>query len=185
MSETARAPSAVPRRGRRLRRSDGWFFGLVGCVVAVDQATKALVRSSLALGESWPSEAWPVRLVHYTNTGAAFGLFQDAAPLLAVASVAGIALILVYLFSPEFAQPSIRLALSLMLAGAIGNLFDRVGHGEVVDFLKLPRWPAFNVADSAITIGVGLLLWITLFGRSRSESESASSPPGGDESTPL
>lgn len=153
-------------------------------VVALDQLTKAAVRAGMEWGASWPSADWPVRLVHYTNSGAAFGLFQNAAPLLAVASLAGIALILVYLVSPAFAHSSVRLALTLMLGGAVGNLLDRVAHGEVVDFIKLPRWPAFNVADSAITIGVALLLWMTLSPRFAPENDSASSPRDEDESTP-
>jgi signal peptidase II len=180
------APLAVVRAqlAQRTRRSDLRLLALAASVVAVDQATKAAVRAWLALGDSWPADDWPVRLVHFTNTGAAFGLFQNAAPLLAVASLAGIALILVYLFSPDFAQTPIRLALALMLGGALGNLIDRVTRGEVVDFIKVPQWPAFNVADSAITIGVTLLLWMTLFGRSDPESGSASPPPAEDGSTP-
>lgn len=187
MSAEEPAPVALPqaRLVRRLRRSDAWLFVLVAAVVAIDQLTKAAVRATLAWGESWPSTDWPVRLVHYTNSGAAFGLFQDAAPLLAVASLAGIALIVVYLFSPNFAQSSVRVALALMLGGAIGNLLDRVARGEVVDFIKFPHWPAFNVADSAITIGVALLLWMTLSPRSAPENASASSLPDEDESTPL
>ena len=76
-----------------------------------------------------------------------------------VASVVGAALILVYLFNPGMASPLVRAGLALMLGGAIGNLIDRVGDGEVVDFIKFPEWPAFNVADSAITIGVIILVW--------------------------
>ncbi|MCS7295496.1 MAG: signal peptidase II [Chloroflexota bacterium] len=184
MSADDPAPLVVAATGvtRRVRRSDLWLLALAGGVVVLDQATKAGVRALLTLGDSWPSDDWPVRLVHYTNTGAAFGLFQNAAPLLAVASLAGIALILVYLLSPDFAQTPVRVALSLMLGGALGNLIDRVSRGEVVDFIKFPEWPAFNVADSAITIGVTLLLWMTLFARSDPESGTPSSPHAGDES---
>ena len=150
------------------------YLGLAGLVVGLDQATKAMVRGALELGASWPASDWPVRIVHYTNSGAAFGLFQDAGPLLAVASLAGVALILLYLFSPEFAETPVRLALALMLGGAGGNLVDRVIRGEVVDFLKVPHWPAFNVADSAITIGVLLLIWSALYRSSDPENESNS-----------
>ncbi len=186
MSSDDSAPFAAVRAqlAQRTRRSDLWLLAIAGGVVVLDQATKAGVRAWLALEESWPAHDWPLRLVHFTNTGAAFGLFQNAAPLLAVASLAGIALILAYLFSPEFAQTPIRLALSLILGGALGNLIDRVTRGEVVDFIKVPQWPAFNVADSAITIGVTLLLWMTVFGRSDPASGSASPPSAEDGSTP-
>jgi signal peptidase II len=97
--------------------------------------------------------------VHITNTGAAFGMFQNAGPLLVVTSLIGMAAILVYLFNPGFAHPAMRAGLALMFGGAVGNLIDRVYSGEVVDFIKFPHFPAFNVADSSITIGVLLLLW--------------------------
>ena len=77
-------------------------------------------------------------------------------------SVIGMAAIVIYLFNPGFAHPLMRLGLALMLGGAVGNLIDRVKDGEVVDFIKVPNFPAFNVADSAITIGVLLLAWAML-----------------------
>jgi signal peptidase II len=86
-------------------------------------------------------------------------MFQGAGPLLAITSVIGMAAILVYLFNPGFAHPLMRAGLALMLGGAVGNLIDRLWKGEVVDFVKAPNFPAFNVADSAITVGVALLLW--------------------------
>ena len=100
--------------------------------------------------------------MHYSNSGAAFGILTNAGPLLAVTSVIGIVAIVVYVMNPSFAHPVMRAGLALMLGGAIGNLIDRVKSGEVVDFLKLPNFPAFNVADSAITIGVVFLLWAML-----------------------
>ena len=96
------------------------------------------------------------------DLGAAFGILQNAGPLLVVTSIIGMATILIYLFNPGFAHPLMRAGLALMLGGAIGNLIDRIVSGRVVDFLKVPHWPAFNFADSAITIGVLLLLWAML-----------------------
>ncbi len=171
-------PVSPPRTSARFGLAAA-YLGVAGLVLALDQATKAAVRASLELGASWPASSWPVRVVHYTNSGAAFGLFQDAGPLLAVASLAGVALIVLYLFSPEFAEAPVRLALALMLGGAGGNLIDRVVRGEVVDFLKVPHWPAFNVADSAITIGVLLLIWTALLRSSDPENESSSEPRDG------
>lgn len=151
---------------------DGWFLALAACVIALDQATKWLIRANLERGDSIPEEGL-LRIVHFTNTGAAFGMFQGAGPLLAITSVVGMVAIAVYLFNPGFAHPVVRAGLALMLGGAVGNLVDRVRMGEVTDFIKVPNWPAFNVADSAITVGVVCLivamLWTTE-GKKTSES---------------
>lgn len=154
-------------------RRDSWFLILSAAIVGADQLTKWFIRANLERGES--IELWPFfRIVHVTNTGAAFGILQGAGPLLILASVAGLAAILVYLLNPGFAQPVVRLGLALMLGGAIGNLVDRLMEGRVVDFLKVPNWPAFNVADSAITIGVAILLWSMVFPRPEPETSSNS-----------
>ena len=146
---------AAPKSGFR----DRWFLLISLAVVVLDQLTKWIVRQTVPYGGAWPSSAWPVRIVHFTNSGAAFGSFQGAGPLLAITSVVGVVAVLVYLFNPGFAHPLMRLGLALMLGGAFGNLIDRVVNGEVVDFIHLPYWWAFNVADSAITIGVLILIW--------------------------
>ncbi len=157
----------APARGSERARAafgprDGWFLLLAAAIVGLDQLTKWAVRSTIERGDA--IEILPFfRLVHVTNSGAAFGILQGAGPLLIIASLAGLTAILVYLFNPGFAHPVLRLGLACMLGGAIGNLIDRAAEGRVVDFLKVPNWPAFNVADSAITIGVGILLWSILF----------------------
>lgn len=153
------ATSGAPHRSRvQVRRRDGLYLLLAAAVVALDQFIKLVIRHTIARGEVWPGD-WPVHIVHITNTGAAFGMFQNAGPLLVVTSLIGMAAILVYLFNPGFAHPAMRAGLALMFGGAVGNLIDRIYSGEVVDFIKFPHWPAFNVADSSITIGVLLLLW--------------------------
>lgn len=153
----APAPAARPRPA--LRPRDAWFFVVAALVVALDQFTKWVISNWIVLGDAWPNYDWPVRLVHITNSGAAFGMLQGAGPLLVVTSLMGMAAIIIYLFNPGFAHPLMRGGLALMLGGAIGNLIDRVANGEVIDFIKFPNFPAFNIADSAITIGVLLLLW--------------------------
>ncbi len=155
---STREPVATPGSRFGARRGDAWLLLLAAAVVGLDQLAKWLIRQTVDRGEVWPGE-WPVKLVHVTNSGAAFGILQGAGPLLAVTSVIGMAAILIYLFNPGFAHPLMRLGLALMLGGAVGNLVDRVYSGEVVDFIKFPHWPAFNVADSSITIGVLSLLW--------------------------
>lgn len=165
--ERASTRGPVARHGPRiaLRPRDAWFLAVAGFVVAADQSSKWLIRENLARGDHWPGE-WILKLVHVTNNGAAFGLLQDSGPLLAVTTVFGMAAILVYLFNPGFAHPLMRAGLALMLGGAVGNLIDRLNRGEVVDFIKVPHWPAFNLADSAITIGVVLLIWAMTFSTS-------------------
>jgi len=155
--EQSSAARRIPR-ARPFDRGDAFFLSGAVFVVAFDQLTKWAIRVWVARVDAWP-EAFPLQIVHFRNSGAAFGLLQGAGPLLAIASLAGMAAILIYLFTPGFSRPLVRAGLCLMLGGAIGNLIDRVYAGEVIDFLKVPHWPAFNVADSAITIGVLLLLW--------------------------
>ena len=160
MHDVNTSAAAPPRFAIRPR--DGWFLALALAIVGLDQATKWVIREAVERGEAH-AVVWPLKIVHVTNSGAAFGLFQGAGPLLALTSILGMGAILVYLFNPGFAHPLMRLGLALMLGGAVGNLIDRVAKGEVVDFLKVPNWPAFNLADSAITIGVLLLIWAVMF----------------------
>lgn len=153
------APTRQSSRPRfAIRPKDGWFLLVALVIVAVDQLVKWIIRGSVERGDSH-NVFGPLDIVHVTNSGAAFGILQGAGPLLIMTSVIGMAAILVYLFSPGFAHPLMRLGLAVMLGGAVGNLIDRVKDGEVVDYIKVPNWPAFNVADSAITIGVLLLAW--------------------------
>ena len=143
----------------RVVRADFGFLALAAAIIVGDLVTKAIIRARLDRGDAWPDPDWNVRIVHFTNTGAAFGILEGAGPLLIVTGVVGVALIAVYLFNPGMASPLVRAGLALMLGGAIGNLIDRAGDGKVTDFIKFPEWPAFNVADSAITIGVIILVW--------------------------
>ncbi len=168
----ARAPTKDLNARPRLGRRDAWFVVVVAGVVGLDQLIKWVIRNNLPIGDVWPGD-WPVKIVHITNSGAAFGIFQGAGPLLVVTSIIGMAAIFIYLVNPEFAHPIMRAGLALMLGGAIGNLIDRIYAGEVVDFIKFPHFPAFNVADSCITIGVLLLIWGMLDQTSQPSTEDA------------
>ena len=127
-------------------------------VLAADQLTKALVRASIERGEVVELVAG-LGLVNARNRGIAFGLFSDAGPWLAV--IIGVAmLVLVGVFVANAATPMVWLPAGLLLGGALGNLVDRIREGAVTDFIDLPSWPAFNLADSAITVGVLALLYV-------------------------
>jgi signal peptidase II len=139
-------------------RRTGWLRALVvaGAVLGLDQATKAWARSAVERGTR--EDLLPlVDLVHVRNDGVAFGLGAGATwPVVAVVGVALLAL-LAY-FARHAGQPAQWLPMGLLLGGAVGNVVDRVRDGAVTDFVKLPAWPAFNLADVAITVGVVLLL---------------------------
>ena len=149
-------------RGRPLWTA---FVLLAAVIVVADQATKALLVGALRPGESMAVVGDLVRLVHAQNTGGLFGLFRDAAPLFAAASIAVIALIAWY-HGQSGRNPYMTLTLGLLLGGAIGNLTDRIRYGYVVDFVDAGigtlRWYTFNVADAAISGALLLLLLLAL-----------------------
>tara|TARA_B100000029_G_scaffold181257_1_gene178932 strand:+ start:220 stop:702 length:483 start_codon:yes stop_codon:yes gene_type:complete len=154
---------------------DWLFYTLVIGVFVFDQVTKAIIRSSLSLGDSWPEEGI-FRIVHGLNTGSAFGLFAGFTNLLVVASIIGIVFILFVFLKQNNSVIWLRLSLGLIVGGALGNLFDRVKDGAVVDFISVGWWPAFNIADSSISVGMCLLLVTMLFGEKfgwiKSDSDS-------------
>jgi signal peptidase II len=160
--ETVEGTADEPGRARRSWYSDRILLIVVGVVLALDQLTKYLVRENLRLYESWPEEGF-FRLTHGLNSGTAFGLFPNQTMFLIIFSAGAIGFI--YYFYRSHAMPSrlLRLAMGLQLGGALGNLLDRVRSGAVVDFLDVGRWPIFNLADSAIVIGITMLIAITFF----------------------
>jgi len=134
------------------------FFLVAAAIIAADQFTKWLVRSNLALYESWPSGDGFVRIIHVVNSGAAFGILQGETPFLIVTSLLGLAAIALYYVYPPMEHGVIRLALGMQLGGAVGNLIDRVRMGEVTDFIDVGRFPTFNVADASITVSIIVVL---------------------------
>ena len=134
-------------------------------IILLDQYTKTLVRQSLALGESiTPFDALPfVRILHWYNTGVAFGLFQGGGIIFILLPIIILIGIIVYFPRIPDNEWSLRLALSLQFAGAVGNLIDRITIGHVTDFISISSFPVYNVADSSITVGVVVMLlgvWI-------------------------
>ena len=135
------------------------FWGMAALIVALDVATKSLVRGGLERGESWPDADWPVRIRYVTNSGAAFGILQDQTIFLVVMAFIGLGAIYLYYRYPPFEHGVVPIAIGMMLGGAAGNLLDRVTHhGRVTDFIDFRFWPAFNVADSSISVGIVVLL---------------------------
>ena len=129
---------------------------VMAVVLAADQVVKALVTASLERGDERDLLAG-IKLVNTRNTGIAFGQLQDGGALVAVVVALAVAALLVY-FARNARRRLMWLPTGLLLGGALGNIVDRVREGAVIDFLKLPYWPAFNVADASITIGVVVLL---------------------------
>lgn len=156
---------------------------IVSCVVVLDQVTKALVDSLMELHESRPLVEGLLSLTYVRNRGAAFGILSDAdlpyqSALFAAVSLAALLAIAFYALRLPSQQRLPQTALALVMGGAIGNLVDRALHGYVIDFVDVywrqHHWPAFNLADSCISVGVCLLLLDVL--RSPSPAEDADAP---------
>ena len=141
-------------------------------VIALDQLTKRAVQQNLALGEAllvFPPWEF-VRIVHWVNTGAAFGIFQGGNAILIGLTVAITIAILVYYQTLPESHLFQRICLALMVGGSIGNLIDRLTLGYVVDFVAVGRFPVFNLADSCVTVSVILLLISTIIEERKAQS---------------
>ena len=146
-----------------------WFWiyaAAAGLIITADRVTKLAIAASMPLYSSRTVIDGFFDLVHTRNTGMAFSLFADAGPavrelVIPALSLAAVVLVVVLFFQSESDSRRFQLGLTLVLAGAVGNLYDRAAYGFVVDFLDFYvagyHWPAFNVADSSITTGAGLL----------------------------
>jgi signal peptidase II len=147
------------RSRERTRTSAFARAGLLAAIVlGLDQLSKHLVRADIALGDERKFFIG-VKLVHVRNTGVAFSLFSGGGDVVLAITLGALVMLLVYLARrPD--RPWLWLPTGLLVGGALGNLIDRLVHGAVTDFVKLPLWPAFNVADMAITFGVLALLWV-------------------------
>jgi signal peptidase II len=166
--EDSADPASLDRSGSAAGRV-GPLLLVAAVVFVLDQLTKALIRNWLALGERWPDDFELLRLSHVENDGAAFGMLQGAGPLLVVTTVVAIALIMFTMLRSDTYPRSHLYALALILGGAIGNLSDRLARGSVTDFIEPTHYPSFNLADSAIVVGVAAIVVMTLFQRSENE----------------
>lgn len=168
------------------------LLGIAGIVVALDQWTKWLVREHIPFATQWLPESmqWLMpyaRLVHWQNSGAAFGMFQGGSVVFTVLAFVVIGLILFYYPKIESGGWMLRLALSLQLAGALGNLISRLTHGgKVTDFISVGTFPVFNIADSAITVGTAILiLGVWLSERAEKQARAESDAQGDGEQIVL
>jgi len=160
ITERAAPPAAPPppsiprRRGPALLRA----AGVLAVVLILDRVTKHLVVTGIAVGDV--HKFMPaISLVHVRNDGVAFGLLSGGGAIVLVVTLLALAVLVAYfLWRPD--RPLLWLPTGMLLGGAVGNLIDRLASGAVTDFIKLPLWPAFNLADSSITLGVLALLYV-------------------------
>ena len=144
-----------------------WILLIVFLVViALDQSTKLMIQQTLPLHKTVEIIPGFFNLIHVRNTGGAFGIFGGekgpvGSVLFVVASLIAVGILVVLFLRVKEHEKTLAFSLALLLSGATGNLLDRLSYGEVIDFLdfhvSLYHWPAFNVADSAISIGIGLM----------------------------
>jgi signal peptidase II len=136
------------------------WAGLVAVAVAAvvaDQVTKHIVTSSLALDDS-VHVIGPLSIHHVQNSGIAFGLFASATAVVTVVTAAAVVWMIVFFARSGSRHPVLPAALGLLIGGSLSNLVDRIRLHHVTDFIDLKYWPAFNLADTCIVVGVGILL---------------------------
>ena len=141
---------------------------------AADQLTKAIVSSQLALGDA-VEIVGPFSIHHVRNTGIAFGLFSGATSIVIVLTSVAVGALVAFFARSARRHPLLPVALGLVLGGSISNLVDRLRLGHVTDFLDLDYWPAFNLADTFIVVGVGLL-FLSFVAADRSSARVGTSP---------
>ena len=182
-TSTPGAPSPEPRKTLQAYIADYLFlFPVAGIIIALDQLTKEWVRLNVPFGDRWMPWEWLApyaRILHWRNTGAAFGMFQQGATFFLILGFLVAGLIIYYFPQIPKEDRLFRWALAFQLAGALGNLIDRVRIGHVTDFISVGNFAVFNVADSAISVGTGLLLLGVLLAEleERREKQLASATP--------
>jgi len=136
-------------------------------ILVADQATKAVVVSSLAVGEKAELLGDVVQVWHAQNRGAAFSLFQGGTIIFLIVSVLSIVMVAYFYRSFRDRSPWLHLVLGIVLGGTLGNFTDRLRQGYVTDWLSIgigdTRWPTFNVADSSVVVGIGILVLYLFF----------------------
>lgn len=158
--------SDLSRKPNVGRLSHALFFGTIALILGVDQLTKAWVVSNLPLYEPMDVWQWLAPILSFTfvkNTGVAFGMFQGLGRAFVLLPVLVVVAVIVFRRSLPLDELWVHLSLGLVVGGALGNVIDRLLRGYVVDFLDvnfrpLQSWPVFNIADSAVVVGVAIML---------------------------
>jgi len=166
-----------------------FLFGVAGIVIALDQWTKWLVRQNIEFGTQWLPErlGWLspyARIVNWSNSGAAFGMFQNGNLVFTSLAILVVIAIVYYYPQVEAVDWTLKLAMCLQLAGASGNLIDRLMVGRVTDFISVGTFPVFNIADASITVGVIVLL-VGVWVKDISEKKKAAQLPVDSEQLPV
>jgi len=153
--------------------------------VVLDQLTKWQVIENLAVGESWPETGF-FRFTHAWNTGTAFSLFQGQGDILTWVSLGAVGVLSCIYRSVDRPSLVLRVAFGMQFGGAIGNIADRIRLGHVTDFIDVGIWPVFNIADSSIVIGIGLMIyyfWFVDNGKQEKDVETQPVSPASGETT--
>ncbi len=167
----------IPGASRSLAAGTGQWVGLALVAVAAaagDQLTKAIVSSRLGLGDA-VEVVGPFTIHHVRNTGIAFGLFSDATSIVIALTAVAIAALVAFFARSARRHPLLPVAVGFVLGGSVSNLADRLRLGHVTDFLDLDYWPAFNLADTFIVVGVGLL-FVCFVAADRTSARVGTSP---------
>lgn len=136
------------------------IFSTALIVIILDQLTKYFIKNNFQLNQSVPLIKNILHLTYVSNTGSAFGLFKNFNSFFTLFSAIVIIVIFYYLKKIRQDETKIQFAVSLLLGGTIGNLIDRMLYGAVTDFIDFRIWPVFNVADSAVTVSVVILIFL-------------------------
>ena len=147
---------------------------VAGSAVVADQLTKWVVARQLSLGDA-VEVVWIFSIHHLHNTGIAFGLFSDSTTVVIGLTIGAVAGMLVFFSRAAQRHPLLPVSLGLVIGGSVANLIDRVRLGHVMDFLDLDYWPAFNLADTFIVVGVALL-FTSLVSADRSSARVGTAP---------
>jgi signal peptidase II len=162
---------------KKYARDYVFLFAVAGLIILLDQATKIWIRSNLEFGAIYRPDLWItayVRIVHWKNTGAAFGMFQNANPIFMTLSSIVSLVIIYYFHQVPRNERVLRFAMAMLLGGAVGNLIDRIYQGHVTDFVSVGVFPVFNVADASISCGVAVLfisMWLQERANQRAKAE--------------
>lgn len=133
------------------------FYIFIMVLITLDQAIKFLVNNSLSYGQSIPVIKNIFHFTYVRNSGAGFGILQGHRELLIIVSIIIISILLIYRYKTANDR-FLDIAMALIIGGAIGNLIDRIRYSYVIDYLDFRIWPVFNLADSAVVVGVGILI---------------------------